>query len=64
MPEKPHAKYVGDGAFVAGVPARDLTEEEWETLPEKLRKWAETAGTHEVTAGARKSPAKPKDGDK
>ena len=25
-------KYLGQGAFIPGVPARDLTEQEWEDL--------------------------------
>lgn len=30
-------KYTGNGAYFVGVPARDLTEEEWQKLDENER---------------------------
>lgn len=32
--QKPYMIYVGGGAYMPGVPMRDLTRAEWETLPE------------------------------
>lgn len=32
--------YYGAGAFVPGVPARDMSPEEWEALPADLREQA------------------------
>ncbi len=36
-------KYVGNGAFFSGLPARDMTLEEWESYPEELRSAALSA---------------------
>lgn len=33
-------EYVGEGAYVPGVPARDLTEEEWKALSADQRRAA------------------------
>jgi len=35
-------RYIGDGAFVNGVPARDLTAVEWLALAEEQREAAKT----------------------
>ena len=32
--------YIGAGAYLHGVPARDITADEWAALPEELRKIA------------------------
>lgn len=66
MPEEPYAKYIGEGAFVAGVPARDLTQEEWEAIPIERCKLALAAGTHVVAPDRepQKRTSKKKDGDK
>lgn len=34
-------KYIGKGHYIEGVPARDLTEEEYEAIPEKFKGLAE-----------------------
>lgn len=47
------AKYVGRGAYVQGVPAKDLEEEEWDALSERQQSLA-LEHTHEL-AGRRKS---------
>jgi hypothetical protein len=36
-------RYVGDGAFIQGVPARDLTAEEWAAVPSELQTMAVAA---------------------
>jgi len=36
-------RYVGQGHFFQGVPARDLTDDEWDALPiHKQRRFADT----------------------
>lgn len=51
-------KYLGTGAeFVYGVPARDMTEEEWQALPEKFRAEAAACGLYEKAKADK--PAKP-----
>ena len=40
-------RWKGDGTgYVPGVPQRDLTADEWEALPEALRKVAAAAGLY------------------
>jgi len=34
-------KYIGNGHYIEGVPAGDLTEEEYEAIPEKFKGLAE-----------------------
>lgn len=34
-------KYVGNGKYIPGVPARDLTTEEWKAIPAQWRALAE-----------------------
>lgn len=55
-------RYVGRGAYVMGVPTRDLTEEEWKALDaadrrtaKLLYKRAEVAERVEVKRGSNKS---------
>jgi len=31
-------KYIGNGSYYQGIPARDLTEEEWNAIPRRRRK--------------------------
>lgn len=41
MAEYPLARYIGRyGAYLEGVPARDLTADEWDAVPEALRERA------------------------
>lgn len=47
-------KYIGDGAYLLGVPARDLTDKEWSQLMPEQRTAAEASGLYEIE----KRPAK------
>lgn len=40
-------KYKGDGAFVVGVPKRDLSAEEWAKLPDDVKELCLTTGLYE-----------------
>ena len=40
-------KYTGDGAYFQGVPARDLTEDEFAALPETQQTALLTSGLYE-----------------
>ena len=31
-------KYIGNGCYYQGIPARDLTEDEWKAIPRRKRK--------------------------
>lgn len=48
-------RYIGDGAFWPGIPARDLTREEWDALEPEHReqilahKLYEEVGTYAIT---------------
>lgn len=46
--DEPYANYRRPGEFVQGVPARDMTREEWEALPEELRVIALELGIYEL----------------
>lgn len=37
------ATYVGNGLYISGVPARDLTDEDWAALSEE--QWAQITGS-------------------
>jgi hypothetical protein len=41
-------RYVGAGAFVPGIPARDLDGDEWAALDPSLREAAEMGGLYEI----------------
>lgn len=41
-------EYIGKGRFVYGVPARDLTLDEWKKLPLKRQKHVIKLGLYEV----------------
>lgn len=44
-------KYTGNGAeYVSGVPARDLTEQEFKELPEETRKIVLNCGLYDFSA--------------
>ena len=32
-----YATYIGNGIYLIGVPARDMSREEWESLSEEMR---------------------------
>ncbi len=40
-------RYRGDGAFILGVPARDLTEDEFSALPDDVRKQVVNSGLYD-----------------
>jgi hypothetical protein len=42
------ARYVGRGAFISGVPTRDLTMDEWYELPPATREFALNTGLYLV----------------
>lgn len=39
-PKPPYMKYTGNGAYIMGIPARDLSIEEFESYPDFLREQA------------------------
>lgn len=45
-------RYIGGGDFIQGVPARDLTRDEWEALEEILAAAALAAGVYELAVVA------------
>ena len=51
-----YATYIGDGAFVNGVPARDLTKAEWDELTAEQRKAAVDLKLYRVNAHTREEP--------
>lgn len=53
------AKYVGDGAFLHGVPARDLDESEWDALTDEERAAAVERGLYRVSGARRRSDEEP-----
>ncbi len=42
------AIYIGKGAYIEGVPARDLSADEWAEIPPELQDKAIAAGTHKL----------------
>ena len=53
-----HAEYVGkDGAYIDGVPARDLSKKEWSALSKDLQEVAIAAGTHKIASGTKRKPS-------
>lgn len=50
-------KYVGEG-FLSGIPARDLSEEEWAALSKEEQKLAISSGLYEVIKPAGKKAEK------
>jgi len=48
-----YARYTGDG-YIVGVPAIDLSKEEWFGLPEEKQKNALEAGTHKIVKASKK----------
>lgn len=53
------AKYVGDGAFLAGVPARDLEDGDWARLDDARRDLVISSSLYELVEPEKK-PAKKK----
>ncbi len=50
------ATYNGPPAFIEGIPARDLSMEEWAAIPEGLRDMAIDTGVYTLGGPKRKSP--------
>lgn len=51
-----YAAYIGDGAFMNGVPTRDLTKIEWDELTAEQRKAAVDLKLYRMNAPARDEP--------
>lgn len=49
-------KYIGNGDYVMGIPARNLTTEEWETLPETTRQALLEQKLYELTDASASEP--------
>lgn len=49
--------YIGFGGFLPGVPARDLTAEEWLGLPDETRELALALDLYQVDRGQEKAGA-------
>lgn len=56
MPDAIYVKYKGEGEFISGVPAIDMTKERWERIPEGKRELALRDGLFELVE--KKSKAK------
>lgn len=41
-------KYAKPGAFIPGLPARDMPVDEWEAYPADVREWALSLGLYMV----------------
>ncbi len=41
-------KYIGKGSFVQGIPARDLTKDEWDAFSKERQKSLVNAGLYKV----------------
>jgi hypothetical protein len=54
------ARYTGDGAFFDGVPARDLTREEWDAVPRVIRDAIVSSKLYELTDSQNKRAALPR----
>lgn len=48
-------KYSGEGQFIPGVPARDLTVQEWAVLPHAVQAVCLSTGVYEIVAEEPKS---------
>lgn len=46
------AVYIGDGAYIPGIPARSLTTEEWDTLPVFIQQSLISQGIYRLAEGA------------
>lgn len=44
-------RYTGEGSYITGVPARDLTLEEWEAFPAPLRSAMVAQGLYALPPG-------------
>lgn len=46
--EKMEIRYTGEGRYIQGIPARDLSPEEWQRLSEEQRESAVRLGLYAV----------------
>ena len=53
------AVYTGAGAFVHGIPARDLTAAEWAALTDAQRAFATASGLYQAVEAVLPLPAPP-----
>ena len=49
-------KYIGNGDYVMGIPARNLTTEEWEAMPETTRQTLLAQKLYELTDAPASEP--------
>jgi len=49
------AEYIGNGNYYQGVPARDLSDEEWAAVPRRVKKVVLGLGLYKL---AKRKPAK------
>lgn len=49
--KKFRAVYIGEGAFISGVPARDLSQEEWEAIGTRRQEAAIAGGIFKIEGG-------------
>lgn len=54
-------KYIGNGSYYQGVPARDLSEDEWSAIPRRKRKVLVELGLYREQAKRRVKPKVEKD---
>lgn len=50
-------KYIGNGDYVMGIPARNLTVEEWESLPEETRQALMAQKLYELSSEPASEPS-------
>lgn len=42
------AKYIGNGSHLLGIPARDLSEDDWKVLTDSQKKAVKESGLYEL----------------
>lgn len=50
-------KYIGNGDYVMGIPARNMTVEEWEALPETTRQALMAQKLYELSSEPASEPS-------
>ena len=57
-------RYIGQGQFLMGTPARDMSAEEWQALTAERRAIAESSGLYVIDhEQGPEEPAQPKEND-
>jgi len=52
------AKYIGNGSHLLGIPARDLSEDDWKSLSDAQKKAVKESGLYELNDKQAKEPVK------